>query len=94
MAKACNEICYVEETMKRAVERFMGHLNTINLHCYENTNLPVGRHYRDMPGHSQSDIRFTPFEKLKSKDPFVRKARESEINNKFDLLTFGRNRYL
>ena len=57
-------------------------------------NLPVGRHYRDMPGHSQSDIRFTPFEKLKSKDPFVRKARESEINNKFDLLTFGRNRYL
>ena len=86
MAKGCNEICYVGETMKRAEERFVGHLNTINLDCYENTNLPVGRHYRDMPGHSQSDIRFTPFEKLKSKDPFVRKARESEIINKFDLL--------
>ena len=58
MAKGCNEICYVGETMKRAEERFVGHLNTINLDCYENTNLPVGRHYRDMPGHSQSDTLF------------------------------------
>ena len=93
--QGCNEICYVGESMKRAEERFVGHLNTINLDCYENINLPVARHFRDMPGHSgQSDIKFTAFEKVKSKDPHVRKAREAEIINNYNLLTFGLNRYL
>ena len=41
--QGCNEICYVGESMKRAEERFVGHLNTINLDCYENSNLPVAR---------------------------------------------------
>ena len=36
--QGCNEICYVGESMKRAEERFVGHLNTINLDCYENSN--------------------------------------------------------
>ena len=81
--------------MRRAEERFVGHLNSINLDCYENSNLPVSRHFRDMPGHlGQSDIQFTPFEKVKSRDPHIRKARETEIINKYDLLTFGFKKYL
>ena len=70
------------------------HLNSVNLDCYENTNLLVGRHFRDLPGHCQKDIRFTPFEKIHSRNPFVRKARETELINKHGLLTHGLNRYL
>ena len=44
--QGCNEICYVGESMKRAEERFVGHLNSINLDCYENSNLPVAHHFR------------------------------------------------
>ena len=72
----------------------MGHLNTVNLDCYVNTNLPVGRHFRDNPGHSQKDMRFTAFERLRSTDPFVRKARETELINKHGLISFGLNRNL
>ena len=94
MADKCKEIPNLGESKKRAEERFVGHLNTVNLDCYRDTNLPVGRHFRDTPGHSQKDMRFTPFEKVCSKDPFVRKARETELINKHGLLTHGLNKNL
>ena len=94
MADKCKEIPNLGESKKRAEERFVGHLNTVNLDCYRDTNLPVGRHFRDTPGHSQKDMRFTPFEKIVSRDPFVRKARETELINKHGLLTHGLNKNL
>lgn len=94
MADKCNEIPYLGESMKTAEEKFIGHLNTVNLDCYQNTNLPVGRHFRDLPGHSQKDIRFTPIEKIHSRNPFIRKARENELINKHGLLLHGLNKNL
>ena len=42
-----------------------------------NTTKPVGRHFR-LTGHvAHRDFRFLPIEKIQSKDPFVRKVRES-----------------
>ena len=40
-----NEIPYIEESMKKAEERFVGHLNTVNLDCNRDKNLPVRRHF-------------------------------------------------
>ena len=71
--------------MQRAEQRLVGHINTINLDCLEGTSAPVGRHFRDMPGHSHSDVQFTPFEKIRSRDPFIRKARERHLINVYGL---------
>ena len=84
---------YIGETSKTAETRFVGHLNTILLECHENTNTPVGQHFR-LPGHSHTDIQVTPFEKIKTKNPFVRKAREAYLIDKHQLLTKGLNRKL
>ena len=87
-------IPYLGETMQRAEQRLVGHINTINLDCFEGTSTPVGRHFRDMPGHSHSDVQFTPFEKIRSQDPFIRKARERHLINVHGLLEFGLNKNL
>ena len=84
---------YLGETSKTAEKRFVGHLNTILQDCHANTNTPVGLHFRS-PGHSHSDVRVTPFEKIYSRNPFIRKARETFLINKHQLLTKGLNRYL
>ena len=54
------------ETMERAEQIFAGHINTINLDSLEGTSTPVGHNFIDTPGHSQSHIQFTPFEKIRS----------------------------
>ena len=76
---------YIGETSKTAETRFVGHLNTILQECHENTNTPVGQHFR-LPGHSHTDIQVTPFEKVKTRIPFVRKAREAYLIDKYDRL--------
>ena len=73
---------FLGESGQTAEQRLVGHINTINLDCHHLTTAPVGRHFRDSPGHSHSDVRFTPFEKIKSRDPFIRKARERNLINK------------
>lgn len=79
---------YIGETSKMAKTRCSGHLSSIRLESQENTALPVGQHFR-LPGHSHSDMMLTPFEKIVSSDPFVRKARESFYIRKFNTLKSG-----
>ena len=67
---------YVGETGHSAKWRCSKHLGTITNVSQSNTTLPVGVHFR-LPGHSHSNMKFLPIEKVISKDPFVRKIRES-----------------
>ena len=84
---------YLGETSKTAEARFVGHLNTILQECHTNTKTPVGQHFR-LPGHSHTDIQVTPFEKIKSRNPFVRKAREAHLIYKHQLINNGLNKIL
>ena len=84
---------YCGETGKTAEERFVGHRNSIVQACQEQTNLPVGQHFRDV-GHSVSDLVFTPVEKIFSKNVFVRRARERLLINNLNLISEGLNRKL
>jgi hypothetical protein len=61
---------YCGETGQTAEERFCGHRNSVMQACHENTNLPVGEHFRGV-GHTMSDFVFTPVEKIQSKNVFV-----------------------
>ena len=68
---------YVGETGGTGRARCAQHLGTATQPCHVDTNKPVGRHFR-LPGHDpHRDFKFLPIEKIVSKDPFVRKARES-----------------
>ena len=84
---------YCGETGQTAEERFCGHRNTIVQQCHENTTVAVGQHFR-LPGHSVSDLVFTPVEKIFSSNVFVRKVRERQLINKLDLINNGLNRKL
>ena len=84
---------YCGETGQTAEERFCGHRNTIVQQCHENTTLAVGQHFR-LPGHSVSDLVFTPVEKIFSNNVFVRKVRERQLINKLGLISNGLNRKL
>ena len=79
---------YLGQTSKSAEERFVGHLNTVKGNF--ETSTPVGQHFREGT-HSHADIQFTPFEKVYSRDPFIRRARESNYINKHGFLTHGMN---
>ena len=84
---------YCGETGKTAEERFVGHHNTIVQLCHQGSPLPVGEHFQG-PGHSISDFRSNPVEKIHSKNIFVRKARERHMINKFNFIEHGLNRKL
>ena len=57
--------------------RFSSHLGSATQPCQLETVKPVGRHFR-LPGHDpHSDLVMLPIEKVSSKEPFLRKARES-----------------
>jgi hypothetical protein len=57
---------YRAETGQSAGERFCGHRNSVVQACHENTNLPVGEHFRGA-SHSISDFVFTPAGKIQLK---------------------------
>ena len=80
----CNSVhpLYFGETGKSAKWRCAKHIGSITNQCHANTSLPVGAHFR-LPGHSHSDFKMIPFEKISSKDPFVRKIRESWYIDQF-----------
>jgi len=81
---------YLGETSKTAEERCVGHLNTILQQCHVNTKTPVSQHFM-FGGHSHSDKKYIPFEKIFSRDPFVRKTRERFLINQHDLVENGLN---
>ena len=88
-----DSIPYIGETSKTAETRTVGHLNTILQDCHAFTRTPVGQHFRSA-GHSHTDLQVTPFEKIYSRNPFIRKAREAHLIDKHELLTKGLNRNL
>jgi hypothetical protein len=51
----------------------------------------VGAHF-NLPGHSLDDFTFQPIEKVRSRDPFVIKARESFWIKKYEVLDKGLNK--
>ena len=82
---------YVGETGKTGEQRFRGHLNSVRNNTVKTTT--VGEHYRGI-SHSVSDMVFVPFEQVRSRDPWVRKAREEMYINNWQLITHGLNRKL
>ena len=54
---------------------------------------PVGEHFQGA-GHSVSDLRYTPVEKIFSNNIFVRRIRERRLINQLDLITNGLNKKL
>ena len=84
---------YLGETGQRAKDRCASHLATIRQNCHQNTMAPVGQHFRGR-GHSAENFEFTPFEKIYSKNIFVRKIRERYFINKFNMIDAGLNKKL
>ena len=68
-----------------AKTRCSAHISSIKSNSDSKSNLPIAAHFQ-LPGHSHSDMIFQPIEKIISKDPFVRKARESYYIKKFECL--------
>ena len=84
---------YVGETGQTGEERFAEHRNTVTQDYHQGTTKPVGAHFQE-PGHSVAEMRFTPIEKIQSKNIFVRKCREKRLINQLDLIRLGLNRKL
>jgi hypothetical protein len=68
---------YIGCTGRMAKTRFSEHVGSVTQPGQSNTNKPVGVHFRSA-GHSHSDMRMLPIEKVRSSDPFVLEAKESE----------------
>ena len=79
---------YLGETGQRAKDRCASHVGTIRQDCHQNTVTPVGQHFRGR-GHSAENFEFTPFEKIYSKDPYIRKIREKYHINLFNMIDAG-----
>ena len=84
---------YAGETGQTAEDRFAQHRNTVVQFCHQGTEVPVGEHFQGA-GHTVSDMTFTPVEKIFSRNSFVRKARERQLINNFDLIRKGMNKKL
>ena len=57
----------------------------------ENQNEPSGHHF-NLPGHNVSDIEGLVIEPVKSNDPFILKAREQHLIQRFDTFRNGLNK--
>ena len=82
---------YVGKTKDEAKHRLSEHVGTVTQHCHSATTAPVGVHFRGA-GHSAADIRFLPFEKLMSKDPFILAAREEYWIEQYEVVEKGLNK--
>ena len=91
--RSCNsQLQYVGETGRRVCDRFQEHRGSVTNPKQFGTSKPVGAHFQQ-PGHSVRDMNILPIEKIRSKDPFVRKIRESFYIKKLDTLEpFGLNK--
>ena len=84
---------YVGETGQTGEQRCSEHRNTVVQDCHQGTTKPVGEHFQGR-GHSVSDMRFTPIEKIYSSNIFVRKTREKRLINQLDMIREGLNKRL
>ena len=77
--KKCPNVQYVGQTSQTIRNRFYGHFQDIRAN---NQSKPVARHFNSR-GHTENDIVFTPFEKLRAKDKTMLNVREKYwINEK------------
>ena len=79
---------YVGETEKSLNQRFSQHRGYVNT---KKLDQATGHHF-NLPGHSLSDMRISVIEKVYSKDPQMRKTRESFFINKLNTYHKGMNR--
>ena len=82
---------YLGETGKTGEQRFIGHLNTVMNN--NDTTAPVGIHFRS-EAHSNANMVCIPFERITSRDPHLRRARERDKINRWQLIEHGLNRNL
>ena len=66
-------------------KRFSEHVGTATQPCHENTEKPVGVHFR-MPGHDHSHMVALPIERVSSKCRFVLEAHERYWIQKYSVL--------
>ena len=76
---------YIGCTGRKVKTRFSEHVGSVTEPGQSNTNKSVGVHFRSA-GHSYSDMRILPIEKVRSSDPFVLEARERYWINKYESL--------
>ena len=79
---------YLGETEKTLSQRFAQHRGYVRNNKLDKA---TGHHFNG-PGHSLSDMKVTVLEKLHSKDPQMRKTRESHYIKKFNSFYRGMNR--
>ena len=78
----------------RAMDRPAHHVGTVTQECHVNTRTPVGQHFRSA-GHTVANLLFIPIEKIApGANAFVRKAREKNLINKYNLIEDGLNKKL
>ena len=87
---ACGSNCqYVVLTKRKAKIRWGEH-KTSARPLIQSTSKPVGKHFQQK-GHEVHDMKFVVIEHVKSKNPFVLKARESFWIHQYDAVRHGLN---
>ena len=79
---------YIGLTTRKFQIRFSEHLGYIKS---EKCSEPSGEHF-NLPGHKLSDIEGMVLEQVKNKNPYILRAREELIIQKFDSYKFGLNK--
>ena len=75
-------------TTRKFQTRFSEHIGYIKS---EKIFEPSGDHF-NLPGHSLSDMEGLVLEEVKNRNPFILKARETMMIQKFDAFRFGLNK--
>jgi hypothetical protein len=78
---------YIGESERTLHERISEHVGYVRT---KKTNLTTGQHF-NKPGHSLGNMTVTILKKVKSKDPFYRKERETYYIRKFNTFYRGLN---
>ena len=87
---ACGTDCqYVGLTKRKAKVRWGEHKSSAKP-LIQQTSKPVGKHFSDK-GHEIHDMSFVVIEKVRSKNPFILKARESYWIKQYDCIKHGLN---
>ena len=87
----CNrkpENFYIGMTTRKFQTRFSEHIGYIKS---EKISEPSGDHF-NLPGHSLSDMEGLVLEEVTNRNPFILKARETMMIQKFDAFRFGLNK--
>ena len=79
---------YVGCTSRSGNVRLSEHVGSVMQLCQANTRKTVGVHFRS-PGHTHSNMKFLPIEKVRCSDMFVLEAREDFWIKKYEAVKSG-----